>query len=128
MSTRSLIARKLPDGKYESIYCHWDGYPEHNGAILKEHYTASDKIDALFRLGNLSVLGEEIGEEHNFDNHDVHVCTAYGRDRGERDTKSRMSQDRTRLIARAAKVDAEYIYVWDNDDESWGTIDLSLEW
>lgn len=86
MATRSRIGKRLPDGTIKSIYCHWDGYPKHNGKILKEHYTDEAKIDALLELGDLSVLGPEIGEYQNFDNRDSHNpgwCLAYGRDRGE---------------------------------------------
>jgi hypothetical protein len=119
-----LIARKLPDGKYESIYCHWDGYPEHNGVILEKYYMADDKIDALFRLlGDLSILGEEIGEKHDFNDQNTHVCTAYGRDRGEKNVESCISLDRKHLMTRANQCDAEYIYIWDGG--KWETIEVT---
>ena len=38
MSTRSRIAIKQNDGTYKSIYCHSDGYLEHNGYILYNYY------------------------------------------------------------------------------------------
>ncbi len=34
MGTRSNIAYKKSDGKIVSMYCHYDGYPEHNGVML----------------------------------------------------------------------------------------------
>ena len=37
MGTRSSIAIKTEDG-IKAIYCHWDGYVDHNGKILKEFY------------------------------------------------------------------------------------------
>jgi hypothetical protein len=84
MATRSHIGKQLENGQIKYIYCHWDGYLEHNGAILKEHYTTEAKVDELLVLGGLSVLGKEIGEKQDFDNRDTHNpdwCLAYGRDR-----------------------------------------------
>lgn len=40
MGTRSAIVLKREDGKYQGIYCHWDGYPSNNGKILFENYPA----------------------------------------------------------------------------------------
>jgi hypothetical protein len=40
MGTRSRIGVMHGD-KVKSIYCHWDGYLEHNGAILQEHYDSA---------------------------------------------------------------------------------------
>ena len=38
MGTRSTIAIQKLDGSVEQIYCHWDGYLDHNGTILKTEY------------------------------------------------------------------------------------------
>lgn len=86
MSTRSNIAMVNPDGKSATmIYCHWDGYPEHNGRILLEHYTDPQKVKEMIELGDMSVLAPEIGVEHNFDDtyYQSEQCTYYGRDRHE---------------------------------------------
>ena len=73
----------------ESIYCHFDGYPEGVGAILDEHYADPAKLDALLALGDLSQLGAELGEPHNFDTHrGSDVCLFYGRDRDEHNVES----------------------------------------
>ena len=45
MGTRSAIAMKTEDG-IRSIYCHWDGYVDHNGRILKEFYSTDEKVKA----------------------------------------------------------------------------------
>ena len=84
MSTNAEIAVLNENGSVEAIYLHWDGY-NHNGAgdMLREHYTELDKVKELIKLGDLSTLGPEIGEKHDFDSRDASVCTAYGRDRGE---------------------------------------------
>ena len=38
MSTRSHIGIWNEDGSLDVIYCHRDGYPAHNGAVLLHHY------------------------------------------------------------------------------------------
>jgi hypothetical protein len=83
----------------KSVYCHWDGYLEHNGAILQEHYD-SVKANQLVALGDLSSLRPEIGEKHAFSQFELraeevagykllteNMCTFYGRDRGEKGTE-----------------------------------------
>jgi hypothetical protein len=82
MATRSTIAVWAEEGIH-SIYCHWDGYPEGVGLVLKENYTDIEKINELIELGDLSSLGPEIGERHLFDSDPGDWCKAYGRDRGE---------------------------------------------
>lgn len=67
MGTRSTIAIERADGTIAQVYCHWDGYLDHNGRILQEHYNTVDKIEQLIKLGNISSLGKEIGKKHPFD-------------------------------------------------------------
>lgn len=89
MSTRSIIIRKNEEGKYESIYCHWDGYPTCNGVILYNHYNNPERVKKLISLGDLSSLNVFIEpdnraeEKHTFDNPQPNTCVFYGRDRGE---------------------------------------------
>ena len=97
MGTRSMIAIQNPYSKdVRAVYCHWDGYLEHNGSILNKHYSTSSKVNNLIALGGLSSLRPEIGEKHAFSQFEVpkdeqeafkeateNMCTFYGRDRGE---------------------------------------------
>ena len=85
MATRSRIGIENENGTVSSIYCHWDGYPEHNGKLLKEHYTDRSKVEQLIALGDISSLGEEVAPtgEHTFDKPQPGVTVAYHRDRGE---------------------------------------------
>ena len=98
MGTRSRIGVMHGDN-VKSVYCHWDGYLEHNGAILQEHYD-SVKANQLVALGDLSSLGTQIGEKHPFSPHfdegskvayeaakEAGYCTFYARDRGEKGTE-----------------------------------------
>ena len=83
MGTRSTIAIENANGTVTGIYCHWDGYVEHNGRILVENYTTEAAVRELIALGDLSSLGETVGEKTDFDNAAKGQCVAYGRDRGE---------------------------------------------
>jgi len=89
MSTRSNIAILNENGLYDVIYCHMDGYPQHNGAILFEYYDTEEKVRELIALGNISTLGQCIGEQHDFEEYLEDTderkkwTKAYGRDRGE---------------------------------------------
>ena len=85
MATRSMIGQMQDDQTILAIYCHWDGYPEHNGRLLKDHWTDRAKVKQMLDLGDMSVLGEEIGKKHHFDDRDGrgNGCAFYGRDRNE---------------------------------------------
>lgn len=92
MSTRCYICEMTgteDNPAFRGIYCHHDGYPEGVGKTLALYYGSKDRVDALMALGDLSSLGPEIGERHDFDSLDnvygrqSRWCLAYGRDRGE---------------------------------------------
>lgn len=42
------------DKPYLEIYCHHDGYPEHNGEVLALHYGDYEKVKNLVLCGNTS--------------------------------------------------------------------------
>ena len=111
MATRSHIGLRNLDGTIDHIYCHWDGYPEYNGRILTEHYKDIDKVKELLKLGNLSVLGNEIGEKQDFNNRTDGWCLAYGRDRGELQKESRSTKFENLLN----DDNVDYIYIFDGD-------------
>jgi hypothetical protein len=39
VGTRSVIARPSPEGGFHGSYCHYDGYPAHQGRVLFEAVT-----------------------------------------------------------------------------------------
>lgn len=88
MSTNATIAVKQSDGSYLQSYVHWDGDTSYTGRLLRTYYTTQEIVERLVNLGNLSSVGAEIGTKHPFDMRDHDMCTAYGRDRGERDQDS----------------------------------------
>lgn len=73
MATRSTIAVVLKDGSVRQIYCHWDGYLEHNGAILKEHYTDQMLAEEIVSKGDMRTLSEK-QEEISYFGESHHSC------------------------------------------------------
>ena len=122
MGTRSRIGIRNADDSVDSIYCHWDGYPEHNGRLLVAHYAGESKVRELMALGNISSLAPEIGVQHPFDTHDFpggyvehnklygHMCMAYGRDRGETGQEAEHSVSVQAYLN--ISCGAEYYYIW----------------
>ena len=105
MSTRSRIGIQWPDGPIESIYCHFDGYPEGVGAQLAGCWNDEEKILALIALGNISVLGA-----------DLNSTEAYARDRGEElDMAQHAGLDEYLAYAKESWADYTYLYI----DGSW---------
>jgi hypothetical protein len=110
----------------KSVYCHWDGYLEHNGAILQEYYDSS-KANELVSMGDLSSLGTQIGEKHPFSPHfdegskeaydaakEAGWCTFYGRDRGEKDVGWKVAHTFEEFLEQVDNCAGEYYYVMEN--------------
>jgi hypothetical protein len=102
------------------IYCHWDGYLDNNGQLLRDHYTDPAKLLSLMLLGDISSLRPEIGEGHDFDVHyqegdpRQRWCVAYGRDRGEKETGAKVYADFAHY--RKDCQFEEYNYIWRNGE------------
>ena len=122
MGTRSTIGVVLWDNTIESIYCHWDGYPNGVGAMLAEHYTCPAKIDALLALGDISTLEPEIGEQHDFDNPTDGWTLAYGRDRGDEDITQDTHASIAKWKTRRRLNGCEFGYLWNGS--TWETFNL----
>ena len=54
MGTRSRIGKQLADGSILSVYCHYDGYPEFNGRVLRDYFSTNDKVSDLIDGGDMS--------------------------------------------------------------------------
>ena len=107
MATRSLIGMNLDNGITKLIYCHWDGYPEHNGQLLVNNYTSPSAVFDLLELGDLSNLGESLTSS-----------TAYHRDRKEpwgmvepRDVNT------SELDVVSKDYGVDYVYIYNNEYE-----------
>ena len=128
MGTRSFIIVANPKGDFTGSYCHWDGYPSHNGRVLLEHYSTKGKARELVRLGSLSSLGERAKplnpDLHSFDCKEPNTTVAYHRDRGEAwENVSPLTHDTlSDLVDTAAECWCEYVYLFWNGHWSYNTI------
>ena len=122
MGTRSTIALEFADGTVEQVYCHWDGYLEHNGKLLRDYYSNPFILRDLIDMGDLSSLGTQIGQAHPFSPHgskedealyehakDQGYCTFYARDRGETGVSSKKFKDFEDYVANHQYEEYEYI-------------------
>jgi hypothetical protein len=110
MSTACLIAMPLGDGKYRSIYCHFDGYDRDQGAdpTLRTHYNSEEQARSLIDLGDLSYINAD-------------VACAYHRDRGEpwSGIQPRVSDSEAELMDLASQRWVRYLYIF--EDGAWQT-------
>ena len=117
MATRSTIAYKTPQGKIRAVYCHWDGYPAHNGEMLRRYYTQARKIAQLIELGTISSLQKDVfptpNSGHSFDTPEEDVTIFYGRDRGETGQETREFETVADWISEYGE---EYNYLWDGQN------------
>ncbi|QSY98537.1 hypothetical protein J2J97_32035 (plasmid) [Rhizobium bangladeshense] len=136
---RVLMTLESPN-RWARIYCHSDGYWEHNGLRLHTFYNSQELAEQLVALGDISYLGEEIGEKHAFGFRDLfrrkhasapnateamysdpefirleRMCQVYGRDRNDAGTEAWRGPTLERVFTVAA-----YMYVW-RDGMWWGT-------
>ena len=109
MGTRSTIALEYANGQVDQIYCHWDGYLDHNGVILDEHYSDPFKLQKLVELGDMSSLAPNIGTQHAFDDRREGECTFYGRDRNEKGVGAKRFKDFEDYKANHQYEEYEYI-------------------
>ena len=110
MATRSNIAIINEDGTLDMVYCHWDGYPSHNGAILLKHYTDPDKVRQLVDGGGISVLAASLES-----------TVFYIRDRGE--SAEMNGPGRFSCLTNAQSDMQEYLYVFNPKTLSWSFSD-----
>jgi hypothetical protein len=127
MSTRSNIGYYMQNGRIRFIYVHWDGYPEGVGAILYDHYRDWAKVKELIDLGDISSLGPEIGEKHDFNapyDEKYPGTTFYGRDRGDKDVAARVSRDKDSYAKKANDSGAEYAYLFSPPTKKWEVLKI----
>ena len=118
-STRSRVGIKDKSGKIKSVYVHFDGGLNYVGSDLKKYYKDPSKVKQLIDLGNLSILGKEIGEKQDFNKPHKGWTLAYDRDRGETGQKPIISKDEDGFITDAKSSGGEFAYYYDLADKSW---------
>lgn len=125
MATRSAIAIAHGD-RIKGVYCHWDGYVEYTGFILRHFYRDSVLVNRLISMGDISNLGREIGQTHDFRERATYVtvygkevanqCTFYNRDRGE-ETSWLSFEDSKHFVREYTNWGCEYFYLF--KDGQW---------
>lgn len=106
MSTRATIAVRRPSGDYLATYLHFDGYPEHAGRLLEEHFLNAEQVEALVDRGDIRFLHSEIGDPEYYDNGDSPAKLP----------------TRDALVDYAKNLGARYLYVF--DDAAWSCLEL----
>lgn len=101
MSTRAVIALKLPDETIVATYLHFDGYPDHVMPILEGGYLDPDEALELIEGGELRSISPRPGQPEYF-------ATS-------RPTEVLLSADELPQLARY--LNAEHIYYY--GDERW---------
>jgi len=96
MSTRSNIVYDTGES-VRAVYCHHDGYLDHNGRILFEHYNSEDKVEALINIGDFSSLKPTVEETRK----KLMNC--------EQETYRTLNH----YMHQVDGSDIEYIYLWD---------------
>lgn len=138
MATRSFISIKHPDKTFTGVYCHWDGYPEFNGKILKEDYQDRQKVIELIDGGFISSLktrntwetgayirdenGDYVYDEQGFmiSDNDREPQPLYYHERGDADVDPKHFKKFSQLKKSAQEFCCEYLYVYDETtDEKW---------
>ena len=97
MSTRATIAFKNDDGRYAAIYLHFDGYPDHAGRVLKEHFTSVESARTLVTGGDIRSLENDGTPERFTDGNRMVVMP-----------------NRADLHEFARNCGAEYVYLFEN--------------
>ena len=133
MGTRSRIG-VMHGNICKSVYCHWDGYLEHNGVILQDYYNSA-RANNLVALGDLSSLKATIGEKHAFSQFELraeevagykllteNMCTFYGRDRGETGIEFKVAHTFADFLEQCDNCGAEYYYVMENGEWYYGSM------
>jgi hypothetical protein len=128
MATRSTIAVIHQDGSVSQVYCHWDGYLEHNGKFLIENYATQELAESLVALGDLSSLSKTVGVAHPFGHYGTDLSqdeyyklygnmnTYYGRDRGETGTEVKRYSDVYEYLDKFQDEGYNYLF----NGTSWG--------
>ena len=117
MSTCCRIARKDSSGTYESIYCHWDGYPSYMLKMLQTHYNNDVRVAELIDFGDASSIDVFLTPTgpHSFEHPQEGVCVFYHRDRWEPwEDVAPIRGDSKQALIRSS---ADYVYIF--EDGEW---------
>lgn len=106
MGTRSAIGFAEFDGSVRAIYCHYDGYLEHNGRILNEYYDSIEAVEELLDMGDVVSL------ESTLDG-----CKFFARDNKAKNVDAQDFKDVSEFFEHYSNMGCEYFYLFDG--EQW---------
>lgn len=120
MSTRSDIIVEHNDGTWKRIYCHFDGYPDHHGPILTEHYSSQELAEALVAPGDMSSLDDKCDrpDGHSYERPVAGYCVYYRRDRGEMEAVGFVAATLDEAWP-PKETWTEFVYVWSKEAGAW---------
>ena len=101
MSTRAIVSVRRADESYAAVYLHFDGYPEHTGEILMQHYNDQSAAESLVDGGDLRCLDRPTGEAERYSDGDPPAILP----------------NNGSLIDFARNCGVQYVYVF--DDGTW---------
>jgi len=118
MATRSFIIRRSNQSpRYTGIYCHWDGYPQYVGVMLRDHYSHDGEMQVLLGRGSISSL-----------------LTPGGRDMGGNDGEWRLYNEPavqmeylSDILNHAQDSGCEHAYVWVAEKREWEHYNLKRD-
>ena len=108
--TRGQFGKIDKKGNIESIYTHYDSYPENILPLLKKGYTGGKNVDAVIKGGNSSGLENTPGEMNFYND-------------GSKNLKGSIA-DVKKYIKDASNDGAEYAYLWDEANKEWLMADI----
>jgi hypothetical protein len=95
-------------GTYTAVYCHFDGYPEGVGAVLRDSYTDPLKIADLLSRGGMSTLGDIVSR-----------CEFYTDGDHPEPLDIQHSKSLTDLKLIAKNYGCNYLYVFSDKSNTW---------
>ncbi len=111
--TRFLIAKQVGPDAYRTIAGLCDGYLEHTGAILLEHYATPERVDQLLNLGDIHYLGKNLdwpeGTTFEEKQNDPDGTLAFARDFGDVDVAAEVL---TLQELDSPKIRNDYVYIF----------------
>ena len=120
MGTRSRIGIQLQDNSVLSVYCHYDGYPEFNGRILRDNYDTIEKVRELIDGGDMSCTWTNAGWNNETlpESGPLHYTA-----RGESLESNAPRYDESIFDFLDKKNNEEYAYIWTVNNE-WKCLDM----
>ena len=109
--TRGQFGMIDKKGNIQSVYMHYDSYPENILPLIKKGYRNSKKVQAVIDRGDTSGLDKTVDTMNFYED-------------GRKPTSGKKA-DLDRYIKKAADDGgAEYIYLYDESDKTWYMVDV----